>query len=93
MCRCLAVQPSGYYAWQKSPLRQRAREDAGQTEVIRQAWHDSGKVHGYRKLHVDLLDQGGTACPNRIARLTRLQASRRQLATSGDRAALMANRP
>lgn len=27
MCRCLAVQPSGFYAWQKSPLRHQARED------------------------------------------------------------------
>ena len=51
MCRCLAVQPSGYYAWQKSPLSQRAREDARQTELIRRAWNDSGKVYGYRKLH------------------------------------------
>ena len=45
MCRCLAVQPSGYYAWQKSPLSQRAREDARQTDLIRKAWNDSGKVY------------------------------------------------
>jgi len=47
-CRCLRIQPSGFYAWQKSPLSQRAREDARQTELIRQAWNDSGKVYGYR---------------------------------------------
>ena len=58
MCRCLRIQPSGFHAWQKSPLSQRAREDARQTELIRQAWSDSGKVYGYRKLHDDLLDQG-----------------------------------
>ena len=50
MWRCLAIQPSGLYAWQKSPLSQRAREDARQTELLWQAWNDSGKVYGYRKL-------------------------------------------
>ena len=60
MCRCLRIQPSGFYAWQKSLLSTRAQEDARQTELIRQAWNDSGKVYGYRKLHDDLLDQGET---------------------------------
>jgi len=41
-----AHQPSGFYAWQKSPLSQRAREDARQTKLIRRAWKDSGKVYG-----------------------------------------------
>jgi putative transposase len=76
MCRCLAVQPSGYYAWQKNPLSKRAHEDARQTELIRRAWNDSGKVYGYRKLHDDLLDHGETCCPNRVARLTRLAGIR-----------------
>ncbi len=79
MCRCLRIQPSGYYAWQKSPLSQRAREDARQTELIRQAWNDSGKVYGYRKLHDDLLDQGEACCPNRVARLTRLAGIKAQI--------------
>lgn len=72
MCRCLAVQPSGYYAWRKEPLSRRACEEARQTTLIRQAWDDSGKIYGYRKLHDDLLDQGETCCPNRVARLTKL---------------------
>ena len=38
----------------------RAQEDTRQTELIRQAWNDSGKVYGYRKLHDDLLYQGET---------------------------------
>lgn len=79
MCRCLAVQPSGFYPWQKSPLSRRAREDARQTEPLRWAWNDSGKVYGYRKLHDDLLDHGETCCPNRVARLTRLAGIKAQI--------------
>ena len=79
MCRCPAVQPSGFYAWQKSPLSRRAWEDARQTELLRWAWHDSGKVYGYRKLHDDLLDHGETRCPNRVARLTRLAGIKAQI--------------
>ncbi|MPQ96196.1 IS3 family transposase [Thioclava sp. JE_KL1] len=72
MCRCLRLQPSGFYAWLKAPLSRRALEDKRQTELIRQAWSDSGKVYGYRKLHDDLLDQGESICPNRVARLAKL---------------------
>lgn len=72
MCRCLRIHPSGFYAWLKNPLSRRAKEDARQTGLIRQAWEESGKVYGYRKLHDDLLDQGETCCPNRVARLASL---------------------
>ena len=50
MCRVLRVHFSGFYAWLKEPLSHRAQEDARQTERIRQAWAESGKVYGYRKL-------------------------------------------
>ncbi len=79
MCRCLAVQPSGYYAWRKEPLSRQACEDARQTTLIRQAWNDCGRVYGYRKLHDDLLDQGETCCPNRVARLTKLAGIKAQI--------------
>ena len=69
MCRVLAVHFSGFYAWLKEPLSQRALEDARQTDLIQQAWADSGKVYGYRKLHDDLLDQGEICSENRVARL------------------------
>jgi len=79
MCRCLRTHPSGFYAWLRNPLSKRAREDARQTELIRKAWKDSGKVYGYRKLHDDLLDQGETCCPNRVARLAGLADIRAQI--------------
>jgi putative transposase len=79
LCRCLRIHPSGFYAWLKDPLSERAQEDVRQIELIRQAWNDSGKVYGYRKLHDDLLDQGETCCPNRVARLARMAGIKAQI--------------
>ena len=79
MCRVLRVHFSGFYAWLKEPLSYRAQEDVRQTELIRQAWSDSDKVYGYRKLHDDLLDQGEMVCPNRVARLARQAGIRAQI--------------
>jgi putative transposase len=66
----------GFYAWLKNPLSKRAREDA--TELLSQAWQESGRVYGYPKLHDDLLDQRETSCANRVARLTRLAGIKAQ---------------
>ncbi len=72
MCRVLRVHFSGFYAWLKNPLSHRAREDVRQTELIRQAWTESGKVYGYRKLTDDLWDQGESISENPVARLASL---------------------
>jgi putative transposase len=48
------------------------RQDELQTELIRQAWSDSGKVYGYRKLTDDLRDLGEQVSENRVARLASL---------------------
>ena len=72
MCRCLRVQPSGFYAWLKAPLSKRAQEDARQTDLLKEAWVESGKVYGQRKLHDDLVEQGESICLNRVSRLTKL---------------------
>ena len=72
MCRVLRVHFSGFYAWLKEPLSRRAQDDVRQTELIRRAWSDSGKVYGYRKLADDLRDLGEQVSENRIARLASL---------------------
>jgi hypothetical protein len=88
----LMVHFSGLAAWLKEPLSQRALEDVRQTEMIQQAWADSGKVYGYRKLHDDLLDQGETCSENRVARLASMsRASQRRLATNVVLASMAAN--
>jgi len=48
-------------------------------DLIKQAWTDSGKVYGYRKLHDDLLDQGETCSKNRVARLASLASIAAQI--------------
>lgn len=72
MCRVLMVHVSGFYAWLKEPLSQRAQDDERQTELIRQAWCESGKIYGYRKLTDDLRDLGEQVSENRVARLASL---------------------
>jgi putative transposase len=47
--------------------------------LIRQAWSDSGKVYGYRKLADDLRDQGEQVSENRVARLASLAGILAQL--------------
>jgi putative transposase len=79
MCRCLRIHPSGFYAWLKNPLSKRAQEDKRQTVLLKQAWEDSGKVYGYRKLHDDLCDEGERISPNRVARLANLAGIRAQV--------------
>ncbi|RBO95474.1 helix-turn-helix protein [Pseudochrobactrum asaccharolyticum] len=63
----------------KQPFSHRASEDIRQIELLKDAWHDSGKVYGYRKLHDDLRDHGETCCPNRVARLAKLAGIKAQI--------------
>jgi putative transposase len=79
MCRMLRVHSSGFYAWLKQPFSKRSVEDKRQTDLLKDAWEDSGKVYGYRKLHDDLLDQGEICCPNRVARLARMAGIKAQI--------------
>ena len=48
LCKMLCVHPSGFYAWVKEPLSQRALEDERQTKLVKKAWKDSGMVYGGR---------------------------------------------
>ena len=79
ICNLLAVHPSGFYTWLKRPFSKRALEDERRTELLKEAWEDSGKVYGYRKLPDDLQDQGETCCPNRVARLTKKAGIKAQI--------------
>ncbi len=47
----MAVHPSGYYAWCKKALSNRAREDERLLGLIKHFWLESGGVYGYRKVY------------------------------------------
>ncbi len=79
LCRMLSVHPSGFYAWVKEPLSQRALNDQRQTVLVKKAWKASGKIYGYRKIYDDLIDMGEAVSENRVARLTRLAGIQAQI--------------
>lgn len=93
----LKVHHSGFYAWIKSPVSKRAKEEQRLTKRIKEAWLESGRVYGYRKLHDDMRSAGETCCPNRVARLARLAGIRAQIGykrrpgTYGGKPAIVAN--
>ena len=78
MCHVLRVNRSGYYAWLKEPLSDRARENQMIVGQIKQAWLTSGKIYGYRKIHDDLQDLGLPCGEQRVYRLMKAQGLRSQ---------------
>ena len=79
MCRVLSVQRSGFYDWLKKPVSKRAKENERLTELIKQAWLESGCVYGYRKIHDDLRALGETCSLNRVARLAQAAKIKAQI--------------
>ena len=71
MCRVLEVSRSGYYAWVKRPMSQRAKESASLVEQIKTAYTESRKAYGSPRIHRALRRKGITCGHNRIARLMR----------------------
>jgi putative transposase len=76
MCRVLGVHRSGYYAWLRLPLSDRAKEDQRLLGSIKQAWLESGGVYGHRKVTLDLRDQGEVCSRHRVGRLMKEEGLR-----------------
>ncbi|SFH99581.1 putative transposase [Modicisalibacter xianhensis] len=74
----MAVHPSGYYAWCRNALSERARDDQRLLGLIKHAWLESGGVYGYRKIHQDLREAGEACGKHRVARLMRREGLRSQ---------------
>ena len=72
MCRLLGVARSGYYAWLKQPISNRAQEDARLLRLIRASFTASHGVYGAPRVFLDLREAGETCSKHRVARLMRV---------------------
>ena len=78
MCRLLNVAPSGYYAWLKTPVSNRAKEDTRLLRLIRASFKASHCVYGAPRVFLDLREAGETCSKHRVARLMRENGIRAQ---------------
>jgi len=69
LCRCLQVTPSGYYAWQRRPESQRARDDRRLTVLVRASFDASRQRYGSPRIHADLREQREAVSRKRVIRL------------------------
>ena len=71
MCHVLNIERSGFYAWLKQPLSEKAKDDHRLLGKIKQFWLESGCTYGYRNITIDLKSDGETCGKNRVYRLMR----------------------
>jgi putative transposase len=71
LCRVLDVAPSGYYAWLKQPLSDRALEDVRLLRLIRASFAASQGIYGAPRVFLDLREAGETCSKHRVVRLMR----------------------
>jgi putative transposase len=60
MCRLLGVARSGYYAWVKRPVSNRAQEGARLLRLIRASFTASQGIYGAPRIFLDLREAGET---------------------------------
>jgi putative transposase len=76
LCRVPNVTRSGYYAWLKEPISNRAQEDARLLRLIRASFAASHGIYGARRVFLDLREAGETCSRHRVARLMRINGIR-----------------
>jgi transposase InsO family protein len=67
----LGVSPSGYYAWQKNKLSNRARKDERLLVKIKNIHAEKRTLYGSPRIHAELKAQGERCGRKRIARIMR----------------------
>ncbi len=71
MCHLLGVSPSGYYAWSRRPLSQRAQGDEKLLARIRGIHERSHGTYGAPRVQAELAALGAPVSRKRVARLMR----------------------
>ncbi|WP_404397703.1 IS3 family transposase [Idiomarina loihiensis] len=79
MCRVLKLNRSGFYAWLKKPLSNRAIEDARLLKRIKAFFIASGGTYGSPWIHKDLREAGEKCSVHRVAKIMRLNKLRAQI--------------
>ena len=79
MCRVLKLNRSGFYAWLKKPLSDRAIEDARLLKRIKAFFIASGGTYGSPWIHKDLREAGEKCSVHRVAKIMRLNKLRAQI--------------
>jgi len=71
MCRVFKLHPSGFYAWLKEPLSDRAIEDQRLLKLIKGFYIASGATYGSPWLYRDLRESGEVCSVHRVAKIMR----------------------
>jgi putative transposase len=72
MCQVFKLHRSGFYAWLKQPLSDRAIEDNRLLKLIKEFYVASGGTYGSPWIHRDLRDAGEHCSVNRVAKIMSL---------------------
>jgi putative transposase len=76
VCRCLAVSPAGFYAWQRRRPSNRETADRRLAVEISAAHTESRRTYGSPRIHQELRENGHRVARKRVARLMREQGLR-----------------
>jgi putative transposase len=76
LCEVLGVSRSGFHAWLRRPISERAAHDAKLVQAIDKSFKASDRTYGARRVWRDVLEDGLACGLHRIERLMRLNAMR-----------------
>jgi putative transposase len=80
ICDALGVSRSGFHAWIRRPISDRATHDAKLVQAIDKSFKASDRTYGARQVWRDVLEDGFACGLHRIERLMRINALRARVA-------------